>query len=359
MDEKDSRLHPEITHTVSPSSTLATRMRHTSAARKRLLLGLVLLALTVLTMGLIYFYWYQNPQKVLSDALMHAVGAKSLTYTGNINTKGSPAMDITVDGGTSEKGGILAAKLVLGTQSKNYTLEGNAVIDEKNDLYFKVRNIDDLVNNYRKAIPAESLPLFDNIINTVNDKWIIVSSKDLQDYSQSLAKSKTCVSEVMKKIQTDATIKSQLMEAYKAYPFMTVDKKLGAQSGSLGYALSYNPDLTKGFTGKYKTTTTYKTLAACDKSFVIEGNNLFGQGTTAITPPKTTVWIDQWTHHLTKITLQDSTTTRPTSITIEPKFNRTVTVVTPKDVTTLEQLQRDVQGLLQSTQKPSSASVNQ
>lgn len=357
MDETNSRLHPSTSQTASSSLSLARSLRRHDKANKKRVIGLVLLALTILAMGLVYFYWYQNPQKVISDALMHAVSAKSVTYTGVINTKGSQAMTITLDGGASDKGGVLAAKLVLGTQSKKYTLEGNAVIDQKNDLYFKVRNIDDLVNNYRKAIPAESLPLFDNIISTVNDKWIIVSSKDLQDYNQTLAKTKTCVSDMAKKIQTDTAVKAQLIEAYEDNPFITVEKKLGAQSGSLGYALAYNSELTKGFTRKYKNTTTYKTLAACDKSFVIQDDNLFGRDAT-ISAPKVNVWIDQWTHHLTKVTVQDSATTQPMTITVEPKFNQAVTVTTPKNVTTLEQLQRDVQGLLQSTQSSPRPSGN-
>lgn len=358
MNEKNSQLHPETSRTALSSPSLASRMRQRAGASKKLVIGLIALALVILAMGLIYFYWYQNPQKVISDALMHAVSAKSVTYTGVINTKGSPAMDITVDGGASEKGGMLAAKLVLGTQNKNYTLEGNAVIDEKNDLYFKVKNIDDLVNNYRKAIPAESLPLFDDVIKTVNDKWIIVSSKDLQDYNPTLAKTKTCVSDTAKRIQTDAAVKAELMRAYEASPFITIDKKLGGQGGSLGYTLAYNSEVLKDFTAKYKTTSTYKTLAACDKSFVIEGDNLFDQDAATIVPPKVTVWIDQWTHHLTKVTVRDSTTSQPATITLEPRFNRPVTVTTPKDVMTLEQLQRDVQRILQSTQRPLASPTN-
>lgn len=314
----------------------------------RLLIGLILTALAILGLGLTYVFWYQNPNKVVSDALINAINAKSLTYTGTATTAGTTKTDITFGGGGSADGGTLNAKLVFDTQAKKYSLAGDAVVNKSGDLYFKVKDIDDLVNNYRSAIPANSQKLFDQIIAKVNDKWIKISSDDLKNYNADIAKVQKCTAEAMQKIQDDKAVKSELTAVYKKHPFIAIDKSLGSKDGSLGYTLSASADTSKAFAKEYKNTSLYKTLVACDSSFTIKDDDLFKDTKTSSETTKVDVWVDQWTHRISKVTLNDNTKSGASDVAIEPKFNQPVTVATPKDATTLEQLQKDVQALLQT-----------
>jgi hypothetical protein len=337
----DDTLHPPHAQTPSQSSVLKAKNK------KVLLFMLIATALLILGLGLTYVYWYQNPSKVVSDALLNAVSSKSLTYSG-VSTLALPTkVDVAFDGAAIDKGGSINAKFTFLSQSKKYALEGSGLLDEKNDLYIKVKNIDELIGNYRKSIPASSQKEFDQIYAKINNKWVKVSSDDQKNFNPNLAKTQKCTAEAIKTIQGDNAIKKELISAYKKHPFITIDKSLGANGGSLGYTLKSDQTITKAFVKEYKNTSFYKSLVKCDSSFTLK-DDLSAQNRSndnGIT--RTDVWVDRWTHQVTKVSLKTDDKSAVSDVTIEPKFNRPVNVTTPKGATTLDQLQKDVQALLQ------------
>lgn len=319
--------------------------------KKRLLIGLILTALILLGLGLTYVYGYQNPSKVVSDAFINALNAKSLTYTGTVTAAGPTKMVATLNGGLAEDGGTVNAKFAFDVNDRKYAFDGSGIIDEKNDLYFKVQNIDGLANNYRRAMPAESQELFDQIIDKVDDKWIKISSEDLKNYSADLANMQKCTADAVSKLKSDDAVRSELVDMYKKHPFITINKTLGAKDGSLGYALSSNGDKEKSFNKEYRNSALYKSLVKCDDSFTIKDEDLAKSHFEAFDKNTSTeLWVDQWTHQITKLALNNVDKDQTTNISIEPKFNRAVAIATPKESTTVEQLQKDVMELLQSAQ---------
>jgi hypothetical protein len=315
---------------------------------KGLLVTLIVAAVILIGLMLTYFYWYQNPNKVMSDAMTNAINSKSINYTGTIKTTGTTDMDVAIDGGVSSKGGIVNAKFTFDVQDKKYTLAGDGLFNEGGDLYFKVKDIKDLVGNYRQSVPAASQPLFDKIIAKVNDKWIKITADDLKGYSEEVAAAQKCTTDAMKKIQSDNAVKSELLTIYKKHPFIAIDKRLTPKDGSFGYQLKVNHDASKAFTKEYKKTSFYQTLQKCDDSFAIKDDDLFKQDNADKT--NVAIWVDQWSHQITKVTLKEDDTSRSAAVDMNTKFNQPVIITTPKDATTLEQLQKDVQEVLMSTQ---------
>jgi hypothetical protein len=337
----DDTLHPPHAQTPSQSSVFKVKNK------KARLFMLIATALLILGLGLTYVYWYQNPSKVVSDALLNAVSSKSLTYSG-VSTLALPTkVDVAFDGAAIGKGGSVNAKFTFLSQSKKYTLEGSGLLDEKNDLYIKVKNIDELIGNYRKSIPASSQKEFDQIYAKINNKWVKVSADDQKNFNPDLAKTQKCTADAIKTIQGDTAVKTELISAYKKRPFIVIDKSLGANGGSLGYTLKSDQTITKAFVKEYKNTSFYKSLVKCDSSFTLK-DDLSAQNRSndnGIT--RTDVWVDRWTHQVTKVSLKTDDKSAVSDVTIEPKFNRPVNVTTPKGATTLDQLQKDVQALLQ------------
>lgn len=342
--EDTSRLTADTT---SPSAAIVPAKK----SKKRLVITLIAAALLLLGLGLAYVYWYQNPTKVVSDAFIHALNAKSMTYTGTVTAAGSSKMVVTFNGGAVVDGATVNAKLSYETDGRQYTLDGNGIIDKKNDIYFKVQNIDGLVNNYRRMVPQESQALFDQIIDKIDDKWVKVSSEDLKSFSPDAVKTQECLSDSFKEMQNDAAVRKELIDTYKKHPFITIDKALGAKDGSLGYSLKMNEEAEKAFEKEYRNTTFYKSLVKCDSSFAEESDQL-KEDVAGFSPDvRTEVWVDRWSHQITKVTLKQEEDGQTVNMAIEPKFNRPVAIVTPKDATTLEQLQKDIQTLLQSAQQ--------
>lgn len=341
--------------TEGTANTKASELAPASVApvkkKKGLMIGLLLTALVVLGLGLAYVYWYQNQNKVVSDAVLNALAADSLTYTGTVTNVGKTKMVVTLNGGAAMKGGTVNAQFAFDVDGKKYTLDGNGIIDGKSDLYVKVRNIDGLVNNYRRAIPVESQGLFDQIIAKIDDKWVKISSEDVKGFSAEFANIQKCTAELAKKVQTDKNIENELMNTYKNHPFITIDKNLGAKNGSLGYVLSSDQNVAKEFAKEYKKSSLYESMVKCDDSFAIKDDDVLEQYKDEVsTKASVEVWVDRWTHQITKLSLKDDNESGTTNVAFEPKFNRPVSIITPKDSTTIEQLQKDIQGLLESTQ---------
>jgi hypothetical protein len=330
---------------ISQSPPSSTRFR----SNKWLLIILVSIALTLLILVVTYVYWFQNPNKVVSDAMGNALSAKTLNYTGVVTSTGTPALNVAVDGGMSINGGIVHAKFSFDTQNKTYTLTGNGLFAENGDAYVKVKDIDKLVGNYRSAIPAVSQPLFDQIIDKVADKWIKVSSADIENYNKDFAVAQRCTIDSLKKIQSDAATKAELIGVYKKHPFIEVNKVLGARNDSLGYSLKINHDASRAFTAEYKKIPFYKALVACDESYTV-GEDIAQQKTATSTDVAVDVWVSRWTHVLTKVEMRDNMKTSKTDVSIDTKFNHPVAIDIPKNATSLDKLQNDVQALLRSAQ---------
>jgi hypothetical protein len=148
--------------------------------KKTTLILLVGVAVLLAAFALLYVYWFQNPNKVVTDSLSHALSAESFTYTGTVTSVSSTKMNVDINGGVSSKGGTVNADFTFDTNDKKYSLEGDGLMDAKSDLYVRVKSIDELVANYRSSVPINSQPLFDQIIAKINNKWIKISANDIK-----------------------------------------------------------------------------------------------------------------------------------------------------------------------------------
>lgn len=322
--------------------------------RKKLSLPLLIgIAVLLGVLALLYVYWFQNPNRVVAEGLSRAFNAESLTYTGVVTTAGATKMNAVLDGGASAQGGTMNAKFTFATRDKKYTFDANGLTDLGGKTYLKVRNIDGLVANYRSAVPAESRPLFDQIIAKINDKWITVGVDDLNAYNPKFAATQKCVSAAYKKLQSNKAAKTAVTATYKKHPFIVVGQTLGAKDGSLGYTLVTDDAALKAFMKEMKSAPLATSLKECDDSFKVDDNAFSQKGRTT----KTEVWVSRWTHRITRVVIKDDKNGNATNLSLKPTFNQPVSVSAPKDATTLKQLQKDITSLIQTAQQPPAASV--
>ena len=321
------------------------RFQQLPPRKKGLFAGLIALIIVLIIAALTYAYVYQNPNKVLADGIMQALSSRSVTYTGTFVTTSANKITADFNGSADSRGGSLDMKVHLNALNRKYTIDGSGLLSDKGDLYFKVKNIDELVQNYRKSVPQSSQGLFDQIVAKINDKWIKISSDDLKSYSPEVATAQRCLTDAFKRMQSDETLRSEAVMAYKQHPFIIIEKTLGSKDGSLGYLLSIDSAKAKSFATAFRATALYKTLHACDKNLELKVDDLksdrpLNQNVNV------ELWVNNWTHQITKVVVADKKNT--TSLSVLPSFNKPVSVAAPRESTTLEQLQKDVQELLVS-----------
>jgi hypothetical protein len=89
----------------------------------------------------------------------------------------------------------------------------------------------------------------------------------------------------------------------------------------------------------------------CDGSFEISDEDIAKAGSdNSKNDTKIELWVNQWDHQITRLVAADESKDQPVNISVAPRFNRPVTITTPKESTTIQQLQNDVMKLLQGPQ---------
>lgn len=317
---------------------------------KKKLVAIIIAVIVVLLGGgaaLAYNFWFQHPDRVVTDGVMNALRAKTMTFEGVYEGGGDTKGKLTLSGKLSDRGtGSLDASLKFSSKDAATTTEisidGAGVLDDKGDLYLKVKNFDDVINQQigTSETSPERKKVLDDFTAKVNDKWIKLSSDGLRQFSEGMAKSQKCLQDSIKKVQEDNKLSDELVSLYEKHRFVTVKEKLGSKDGSLGYLLESNNAAAKEFAKGFKETQTYKDMHACDESFTVD-EETFTTETNNDEETRAELWIDRWSHQITKFSV-DSTnkkTSEKNTFVLEPTFNQPVTIETPKDAMSTKELE--------------------
>jgi hypothetical protein len=337
----------------SPVAPVATPV--TKKSKKPLILGIILVAFFALLGGgsvLAYNLWYQNPEKVVTDALINVVTAKTAVYTGTMTVENT-TLKVTVDTTLkqAEAAAGMDAKVSITAGGKNYSVNGSALVDASGDLYFKVEKIDSIVAEFKTQYDltdAAQSALIDKLVAKIDGTWIKVSSADLKDFSATAGTAKTCVNDTVKKFKDDKAAIAEVTDLYKKHPFFTISKKLGEKDGSLGYVIDGDTPALIAFGEGLKTTKIYTALHDCDNSFTIDTSKI-DTSTTSNGNGTVELWVNSWSHQITKLSFNGTSDGDTTSGVITPIYNQPVQVATPSTSVTLSQLKTDIEDLLKTS----------
>lgn len=343
-----------------PISPFAAAERPRWYKRKKFIIAIVAaVVIVILAAGSAFAYvsYYQNPQKVISDSIVNAVTAKSIIATGTLNLDNSSAkVGVTITSKTANATGSFDADLTIATGGKTYSVNGSVLYDGSGDLYFKVGNLAGIVAQAKTSIGLpQTSPIstaVDKLVAKIDGTWVRIASSDLKQYSTDTATSDTCLNDTIKKFKNDKSAIDEVTDLYVKSPFINVEKNLGQVDGSFGYQINISNPKLKTFLDSLKNTKIYNSLHACDKTFVIDTSNMSTKDTTDANNT-VKLWVDVWSHQITKLEFNGTDSGTTGSATILPKFNQSVTITAPKTSITLTQLQSYIQDLLTSMQSGS------
>lgn len=325
-----------------------------SSRKKSFLIGAIVtgaLALVIAGGVLAYNFWFQNPDKVVTDSVLQAITAKTATYSGTLVSTGTTKLNLSFDGNAADGASTTHAKIILSQGATDYTIDGNILFGSEGDLYLKVANARDLVQTYREQIPETARANFDQLIDKVNDKWVKIGANDLKSLSQGAGTAQQCMSDVIKDFQKDKQAGEELRKLYEKNRFITVDERLGSRDGSLGYKLGFNTDAAKAFVKESKSTKLYASLQKCDETFSLDETKLFDESAQK-GASEVNLWVDRWTHQITRFQFTgtgEDVRAGQVNFLVEPRFNQPVKVETPKEATTLAELRADFEKLIQAS----------
>jgi len=355
INPEQARVPEGINLTLQPEMPIISSEKPKWFKQKKFIIGVLTVVLIALIGGgsaFAYVSYYQNPQKVISDSVINAITAKTAIYTGNLNVDNENVkVGVNITSKLSGATGSLDADLTVTASGKTYKISGSGLVDKSGDLYFKVDHLAGIITEAKTTIGilpnSATSTAIDKLVAKIDGTWIKVSSSDLKQYSEDTATSKTCINDTVKKFKDDKAAMAEVTDLYTKNPFVLVDKNLGQVNGSFGYQLKGSNSNLKTFLDGLKNTKIYKSLHDCDKTFVIDTK---GMSTKDEVDKKNTfkLWVDVWSHQITKIELNGNDSGTTSSATILPKFNQEVTISAPATSITLTQLQTYIQDLFTS-----------
>lgn len=335
--------------TKPPVSTMSSQTP-SKKSKKPLIIGIIIAAAVVVLGGgsALAYTLYQAPQKVITDAIVGLVTAKTSSYTGTIaiDSSGTKAQ-VELTAKSAAAAGSVTAKITVSLSGKTYTLTGDGMTTSSGDLYIKLSHLDDVVAFVKAEAGNTTGSLIDTLQTKIDGTWIKISASDLSSFSSDASKAQSCYASALDKYKNDTSASKEITNLYSKYPFITVEKNLGIESGSIGYQLTGDKTEYKSFVDGLSTTAIYKTLHDCDSSFTIDDSSLSAADSSKGTGTLQ-VWVSQWSHQLTKVVAHSNSDGTNFDATITPTFNQAVTVDAPAKSITLAELQSEITNILES-----------
>lgn len=363
MSEAEVPAQPVQTETpqpqgVFPNQTAPAPQLPVKKSKKGLIIGLiaggaVLLALVI--SGLVYALVYNNPENAVVDAFTKAISAKSGSATGTASIKSdSTTFKVDFSSATNESGQSAGdATVTITADGKDYTLKGHYA-GTKDEVYVKVDDVKSVLEGILGSEYSDMIDMYyGSLLDKVDGKWVVIKQSDLEELSSGSVDSKEsqCIQTEIGKLQSDASVRNEVMDVYKKHPLFTIESK-GSDSDGNHYTLTpVENDKAKEFANTLVETTFFKALDDCTstdlKSEFTNSSDSSSSSSTAT--GSLDVWVDGWSHTLNKVTLSVKDDDNKTEVTLDvnTKFNNNPAVTIPTGATTVDDLKSEIEKIQQ------------
>ena len=326
--------------------------------KKRIIIGSIVVGALLLIGGgsaLAYNLWYQNSEKVVTDALVSAFKADTLQLTGSFEAKNDEFnMKVEIDAQAAAENGQIAAKIEFKSGEQTMKLDGAGYFGSNGDLYLKVNNAKDIINVVTGDMAGETTA-FDALSEKVSGKWIKITNEDIGEVSEEYKKSQVCIEDVSKQFSEDKSLSNEVTKLYKSNRFIVINEKLGSKTingvGSLGYVIDINDEKVKTFITGLEATEIGKKIKSCDETIDFKeiadsiGN---ADDSTVTGEGKVQLWASRFGHQLTEVNANGTSDGTNIKAVLNPVFNKPLNLKAPTDSITLESLKAEFQAALEA-----------
>lgn len=330
---------------------------------------LVMLLITGFGGWAAYAFWYQNPYKAMSDAIIGALSSTTSSAKGFASVAfdaGEFRIDFDGSAGYKEGYDVKAEGAYIPKDADKLSLLANIRNNEQGDTFFRVDKLKELFDIFIKATNEEMTKhgyskkeikqaddfydqFYAPIIEKIDGKWFEASAEDIKEFDSESARSFECTQKVTADWSEHPEKLTEMAEKYLQNSFITIKEELGIVEGRMGYVVGISTSKLQDFVDAVKTTKFYKELKSCakdDDTFVDDID------VGDYDDVDTQLWIDPWTHRLLRINGKKTTGKGDdkalVSWEINFSFNEHLKVETPKDTTPIKSLLPSVNDITDS-----------
>ena len=311
-------------------------------------LGVIAL-IAIISAVLVYFLWWQNPEKMVTDAVSNAVMAKKMTADGKVvidmRDQGKIELNVKTATESGKSKANIDAKLNVKGVEKNIPLKGDAVLDSDGTIYVKINNFKDLYGTLLEIVMESSsggnlsrsqietyrdqtLEKMGSEIDKMSDTWMKVSPDEIgSEYK--------CGINALKKIQSDESARKELAQIYQKNSLFTIkDSKISDRNGGRGFELQgNNKSNSSKFDEEFKNSSVGKALSKCGKSNGYDSND----ESTSIDESSLKVWVDRSSHELKAVELKGNDKKASVEISFDINMNKSEEIKAPSSAESLKE----------------------
>ena len=310
----------------------------------------VLAIVAIIAALLTYFLWWQNPEKMVTDAVSNAIVSKKAVVNGKIvaNMKDSVKLELNVkaNSASDKVKSNIDAKLTVKDIDKSFSFKGDVVVDGDGTVYVKIDNLKDsfsdifeliveeksaksgfaLSKDQRKEYRDEMLSQLEPVLDKFNGKWMKISSDDLKndDYK--------CYTEALKKMRSDEGIRKEIAQLYRKNNFLDIkDTKLSDRNGGRGFEIKGNRDKFSKFAEQLKDSSVGKDMSKCKKIDNETGESSYGESSLKL-------WASGFSHELRAIEFKGRANDTTIEASLDVDMNKASEVEIPSDAANIREL---------------------
>ena len=312
-----------------------------------IVLGVVAL-IAIISAVLVYFLWWQNPEKMVTDAVSNAIMAKKMTADGKVvvdmRDQGKIELNVKTATDSGKSKANIDAKLNIKGVEKNIPLKGDVVLDSDGTIYVKINNFKDLygtlleivmesssggnLSRYQiEAYRDQTLEKMGSEIDKMSDTWMKISPDEIGGEYK-------CGINALKKIQSDESARKELAQIYQKNSFFTIkDSKISDRNGGRGFELQgNNKSNSSKFEEEFKNSSVGKALSKCGKS-----NSYKSSESSSIDTASLKVWVDKSSHELKALELKSDGKKASVEISFDINMNKSEEIKTPSEAESLKE----------------------
>ncbi|MGV9001638.1 MAG: hypothetical protein ACOH18_01640 [Candidatus Saccharimonadaceae bacterium] len=326
-------------------------------SRKGLIIASIIVGALLLlggTSASAYFLWYQNPQKVVTDSLVNAITAKTVSINATVDYEATAGTKLKIEatGRNSLEGNVnLGVKLTINSEGTDYTVDGEGIYGVNGDIYFKVNDLQKLVDKFEEQSNGElDFSALNGVIKKIDSNWIKISSDDMGDVSKEYSKTQKCFADVSKSLENDKsfakTARSEVEKLYKENSFIIIGKALDSRTiggqDSIGYPITADRTKADAFFTGFEKTQLGKKMIECDDSLKFSDlADDYNKDNSS--KPEIELWVSRFGHNITELNWKMSDADAKGTIVINPAFNKNEAVTVPTDSIKFSEITSDIE----------------
>lgn len=282
-------------------------------SKKPMIIAVLVALFLLLGGGAVYAFWYQNPERVVGDAMSNLLSASDIRAETSITSDSELMPGIVnikiknvklVGAGSKESvSGEGEVNLTVELNGRDYSAGAKAMFTEDQTIYFQINDIKDLFSKVASDLGGQQLPTdVQQKLEKLQNRWVKVPLSEISEETEAT----TCFIDTTKRLAKDPKYAAELKQLYHDHKFLKVGDSVGSKDGNLGYKVELDQKALREYAKATNSTAAaeeYKKCPGFDDSELDDAEDQLDELSESSDDTKVDVivWVSRFGHELKQV----------------------------------------------------------